>query len=128
MARPSIATGIALVLMETLADFGTVSHFGVSTFATGIYRSWLLMGDRIAAAQLSACLLIFVLVLLVMERTQRKAAQYHQTGKKYQALPEFKLTGTRAWMASLFCAAPAVFGFLLSAGIVYSGRATSVLR
>jgi len=124
MARPSIATGIALVLMETLADFGTVSHFGVSTFATGIYRSWLLMGDRIAAAQLSACLLIFVLILLVMERTQRKAAQYHQTGKKYQALPEFKLTGTRAWMASLFCAAPAVFGFLLP--LVVLSRMTAI--
>lgn len=113
MARPAIATGIALVLMETLADFGTVSHFGVSTFATGIYRSWLLMGDRIAAAQLSACLLIFVLVLLVLERTQRRAAKYHQTGKKYQVLPEFHLTGWRAVAATLFCAAPAFFGFLL---------------
>jgi len=113
MARPAIATGIALVLMETLADFGTVSHFGVSTFATGVYRSWLLMGDRIAAAQLSACLLIFVLVLLVLERTQRKAAKYHPTDKKYQVLPEFQLTGWRAMGATIFCAAPAFFGFLL---------------
>ncbi len=122
MARPAIATGIALVLMETLADFGTVSHFGVSTFATGVYRSWLLMGDRIAAAQLSACLLIFVLVLLVLERTQRKAAQYHQTGKKYQALPEFQLRGWRAALATLFCAAPAFFGFLLPIAVL--GRMT----
>ena len=124
MARPAIATGIALVLMETLADFGTVSHFGVSTFATGIYRSWLLMGDRIAAAQLSACLLIFVLVLLVLERTQRRAAKYHQTGKKYQVLPEFQLTGWRAGAATAFCAAPAFFGFLLP--IVVLGRMTMI--
>jgi iron(III) transport system permease protein len=122
MARPAIATGIALVLMETLADFGTVSHFGVSTFATGVYRSWLLMGDRIAAAQLSACLLMFVLVLLVLERTQRRAAQYHQTGKKYQVLPEFQLTGWRAGAATAFCAAPAFFGFLLPIAVL--GRMT----
>ena len=122
MARPAIATGIALVLMETIADFGTVSHFGVSTFATGIYRSWLLMGDRIAAAQLSACLLIFVLVLLALERTQRKAARYHQTGKGYHVLPEFRLTGWRAAGATLFCAAPAFFGFALP--LVVLGRMT----
>ena len=63
MARPAIATGVALALMETLADFGTVAHFGVQTFATGVYRAWFSMGDRIAAAQLSASLLVFVLVL-----------------------------------------------------------------
>ncbi len=124
MARPAIATGIALVLMETLADFGTVSHFGVSTFATGIYRSWLLMGDRIAAAQLSACLLIFVLVLLVLERTQRRAAKYHQAGKKYQVLPEFVLTGWKAWAACFVCFAPAFLGFFLP--VVVLGHMSAV--
>lgn len=113
LARPAIVTGIALALMETLADFGTVSHFGVPTFATGIFRSWMLMGDRTTAAQLSACLLIFVLVLLTLERTQRKAARYHQTGKRYQTLPEYQLSGWRARAALTFCALPAFFGFLL---------------
>lgn len=124
MARPAIATGIALALMETLADFGTVSHFGVPTFATGIYRSWLLMGDRIAAAQLSSWLLIFVLILLVLERTQRKSARYHQAGKRYQTLPEFQLTGWRAVGATLFCAAPAFFGFALPLFVL--GRMTMI--
>ena len=113
MARPAIATGIALVLMETLADFGTVSHFGVSTFATGVYRSWILMGDRVASAQLSACLLVFVLVLLTMERIQRWAARYHPAGKRFTAPPEFALTGGRAIAATVFCAIPTILGFAL---------------
>lgn len=113
MARPAIATGIALVLMETLADFGTVSHFGVSTFATGVYRSWILMGDRVASAQLSACLLVFVLVLLTMERIQRRAARYHPAGKRFTAPPEFGLSGWRAWAACAFCAIPTILGFAL---------------
>ena len=113
LARPAIVTGIALALMETLADFGTVSHFGVPTFATGIYRSWMLMGDRTTAVQLSAFLLIFVLVLLSLERTQRKAARYHQTGKRYQTLPEYTLSGWRAKAALAFCFMPAFFGFFL---------------
>ena len=113
MARPAIATGIALVLMETLADFGTVSHFGVSTFATGVYRSWILMGDRVAALQLSACLLVFVLILLTMERIQRRAARYHPAGKRFTGPPEFQLTGTRAIAATVFCAIPTIFGFAL---------------
>jgi len=113
MARPAIATGIALVLMETLADFGTVSHFGVQTFATGVYRSWILMGDRVASAQLSACLLVFVLILLTLERIQRRAARYHPAGKRFAAPPEFRLSGWRAGAAFAFCATPAILGFAL---------------
>src|SRR3546814_2560516 len=60
LARPAIVAGLALVLMETIADFGTVSYFGVTTFTTGIYRTWFGMGQPIAAAQLAAFLLIFV--------------------------------------------------------------------
>ena len=113
MARPAIATGIALVLMETLADFGTVSHFGVSTFATGVYRSWILMGDRVASAQLSACLLVFVLILLTLERIQRRAARYHPAGKRFIAPREFTLTGWHAIAACVFCAIPTILGFAL---------------
>ena len=62
LARPSIVAGLALALMETLNDFGTVEYFGVSTFTTGIYRTWLGMGERSAAAQLAALLMLFILV------------------------------------------------------------------
>jgi ABC-type Fe3+ transport system, permease component len=63
MARPAIAGGVILALMETIADFGTVAHFGVQTFATGIYAAWFSMGDRLAASQLALCLLVVALAL-----------------------------------------------------------------
>ena len=113
MARPAIAIGVALALMETLADFGTFAHFGVQTFTTGIYRAWFSMGDRIAAAQLSASLLSFVLLLMVLEHWQRGPARFHQAGKKMQDLPEFHLRGWRAAGAVLFCGLPVVLGFVL---------------
>jgi iron(III) transport system permease protein len=110
MARPAIVTGVALALMETLADFGTVHHFGVQTFATGIYRAWFAMGDRIAAAQLSACLLLVVLALVWIERAQRAAARYHPGG--FHDLQSFPLRGWRAAGAFAFCALPVTLGFL----------------
>jgi len=68
LARPAIAAGVLLTMMETIADFGTVSYFGVQTFATGIYTSWFSMADRGAAAQLSLGLLAFALLLAMLER------------------------------------------------------------
>ena len=111
MARPAIGAGVALALMETLADFGTVAHFGVQTFATGVYRAWFSMGDRVAAAQLSACLLVFVLALVALERSQRRAARYHQSGRP-QELHAYPLTGWRATAAVALCAAPLTLGFI----------------
>mgnify|MGYP001952022417 CR=1 FL=1 len=67
LARPAIAAGVLLTMMETIADFGTVSYFGVQTFATGIYNSWFSMADRGAAAQLSLGLLTFALLLAMLE-------------------------------------------------------------
>ena len=113
MARPAIATGVALALMETLADFGTVAHFSVQTFATGIYRAWFSMGDRIAAAQLAGYLLTFVLVLVALERTQRRAARFQTTRDVFQSLPENRLTGWAAWGATALCGLPVLFGFFL---------------
>lgn len=110
MARPAIVGGIALAMMETIADFGTVAHFGVQTFATGIYRAWFSMGDRGAAAQLSACLLILAVTLAVLERAQRGAAQRHQAGRRYEALPAAELTGWAAWAAVAVCALPVLLG------------------
>ena len=71
MARPAIVGGVALVLMETMADFGTVQHFGINTFTTGIYRTWFALGEPTAAAQLAAVLMIFVFTMLWVERSTR---------------------------------------------------------
>ena len=64
LARPAMAAGIALALMETLADFGVSSYFGIQTFTTGIYKSWLILDNRVAASQLASLLLVVVLAFL----------------------------------------------------------------
>lgn len=113
MARPAIAGGVLLAVMETIADFGTVSYFGVQTFATGIYTSWFSMADRGAAAQLALCLLGFALFLAVAERTQRGKSKYYQSGKRHAALPSAQLSGWQSVAAFILCAIPVILGFLL---------------
>ena len=112
MARPAIAGGVALALMETLADFGTVAHFGINTFTTGIYRTWASMGDRVAAAQLSSILFAFVLVLLLLEQYNRNRARFHQSGGAYQTIRRFELRGRAAAAATAFCSLPLIIGFV----------------
>jgi len=111
LARPAIAAGTALALMETLADFGTVSYFGVQTFTTGIYRAWYSMGDPVSAARLSVGLLAFVALVLLMERFSRRRAGFHQTGK--QVHERIRLVGLRAAGAFALCVTPLVLGFAL---------------
>ena len=118
LARPGIAAGTALALMETLADFGTVSYFGVQTFTTGIYRAWFSLADHVAAAQLSATLLGFVFVVLLVERFSRGRAGFHSTApRKRQSYP-YRLTGFMALLAFVACAVPLVLGFLMPAAIL----------
>ena len=76
LARPAIAAGVALALMETLADFGVASYFGIQTFSTGIYKAWLAMDNRIAAAQLATLLLLVVGVLLALEARAQKRLRF----------------------------------------------------
>lgn len=118
LARPAVVAGIALALMETLADYGTVAYFAVNTFTTGIYRAWFSLGDRVAAAQLAAMLLGFVLLLLMVERVSRGRARYHDTTGRNRPLAGMRLTGIRAWLASLLCLLPLLLGFLLPAGLL----------
>ncbi len=91
LARPSIAAGVALALMETLSDFGTVQYFGVDTFTTGIYRTWLGLGEPLAAAQLAAILLLFVFAMVAMERWSRGDRRYGHTSRYVRPLPRARL-------------------------------------
>ena len=116
LARPAIAAGVALALMETLADFGAVSYFGVQTFTTGIYRAWFSLGDRVAAAQLSVALLGFVVLVLALERLSRGRARFHDTTNRRAAPQGRRLHGMRAWLAALACLLPLAGGFLVPAG------------
>lgn len=114
LARPSIAGGMALALMETLNDFGTVDYFGVQTFTTGIYRTWFGLGEPVAAAQLSAFLLLFILFLILLERWSRNKINYKQGGSnRFRQLTSFTLSGWKKWGAVAACSIPMLFGFLI---------------
>ncbi len=117
LARPAIAAGTALALMETLADFGTVSYFAVEVFTLGIFKAWFGMGDLAAAGQLAACLLGFVALVLALERWNRGAARYH-SGAPRSPQPAQTLRGAAAAAALVACGAPVVFGFLLPSGLL----------
>jgi iron(III) transport system permease protein len=114
LARPAVAAGMALALMETLADFGVASYFGIQTFTAGIYKAWLVMDNRIAAAQLATLLLLLVVLLLQLEhRSQRRlrfASRSVRTGGA-EARPVL-LQGGRKWLAWAVCGLPLLMGFV----------------
>ncbi len=116
LARPAIAAGVALALMETLADFGVASYFGVQTFSVGIYKAWLAMDNRVAAAQLATALLAVVAVLLALEHRAQQRLRF-ATGRgersgSAEAQP-VRLAGRRAALAIAACSVPIVLGFVL---------------
>ncbi|TDT77524.1 iron(III) transport system permease protein [Litoreibacter halocynthiae] len=113
MARPAIASGVLLAVMETIADFGTVAYFGVQTFATGIYTSWFSLGDRAGAAQLALGILMVALVLAVLERSSRGRAKYHDSSKRQEPMAAIELEGWAKWGAMALCAIPVIFGWVV---------------
>jgi iron(III) transport system permease protein len=115
LARPAIVGGVALALMETLADFGTVSYFGVDTFTTGIYRTWFALGEPVAATQLAALLMLCVFTVLAIERASRGPARFDHTTQRWQALPGYRLRGLAAAGAFAACALPPLLGFAVPA-------------
>ncbi|MEX2649526.1 MAG: iron ABC transporter permease [Alphaproteobacteria bacterium] len=118
LARPAIAAGTALALMETVSDFGTVSYFGVQTFTTGIYKTWFSLGDRTTACQLAALLLLVVLAILGLERASRGRRQFDHATRLYRPLRPHRLAGWRAAGAWLACALPVGLGFILPAAVL----------
>jgi iron(III) transport system permease protein len=115
LCRPAVAAGVLLAIMETIADFGTVSYFGVQTFATGIYQAWFSLFDRAAAAQLSLGLLAFALCFALLERFNRRRARFH-SGQRHESLPRIQLTRQSSRiLAWAVCAIPVGLGFFLPA-------------
>lgn len=109
LARPAIAAGVALAMMETLADYGTVAYFGVDTFSTGVFRAWFSLGDPVAAAQLGALLLAGVGAVLGLERALRGRSAFH-SGPRREPVPH-RLSGAKAHAALVACAVPLAAGF-----------------
>jgi iron(III) transport system permease protein len=114
LARPAIAAGVALALMETLADYGVGAYFGLSTFSTGIYKAWLVMNDRLAAAQLASLLLLAVALLLAAERRAQRRLRFAGGRPAHSSEARaVRLQGRAAWAAWLLCALPVALGFVL---------------
>ena len=113
LARPAVAAGVALALMETLADYGVASYFGIQTFTAGIYKAWLAMDNRIAAAQLATLLLLVVAVLLKIENTAQKRMRFAGSRAGAAEAQPTPLNGKRAVLAWLVCALPIGLGFVL---------------
>ncbi len=113
LARPAIAAGVALALMETVADYGTVTHFGVQTLTTGVFSTWLNGGNAGGAAQIAGVILVLILMLVGLERAGRGGAKFHRLGRAAQAVEPQPIAGRKQWYATVFCLIPFAGGFLL---------------
>lgn len=118
LARPALAAGVALALMETLNDIGAVEFFGVRTLTVAIYDTWLDRGSLAGATQIACVMLAFVFALLLFERALRAGRRFHHTTGKYRELPEEELVGTQGVLAVLACALPLLVGFVLPVGVL----------
>ena len=116
LARPAVAAGIALALMETLADYGVSSYFGIQTFTAGIYKAWLSMDNRIAAAQLATMLLVLVALLLKLEHRAQHRMRFAVTKGARASSGDahtVPLQGRQRVAVWLVCATPVLMGFVL---------------
>lgn len=118
MIRPAIAAGTAVVMMETVSDYGTVSYFAVQTLTTGIFSTWLEAGNAGGAAQIASVVLLVVFLLLALEKTSRGKARFHAGARHPRPISPIRLTGAQAALAIALCAVPLVIGFVLPAGVV----------
>ena len=113
LVRPAIIAGLALVIMETLSDFGAVDHFAVQTFTTGIFRTWYGMYDLSTAMQLSSFLFIFVAIFIFLERFERRRMSYSYANSTFKKTDSSTLEGFKNFFAFLFCFLPLFIGFIL---------------
>ena len=111
LARPALAAGLALTLMECLNDLGAVQYLGVSTLTVSIYATWLQRSSLAGAAQIALVALLVVVALLAVERAARGRSQFHHTTARYRSIPFSDLEGWRGYAAALVCCIPVVAGF-----------------
>lgn len=118
LARPAIAVGLALVLMETMNDFGTVDYFAVRNLTAGLYDVWLGMGNIGGGAQIATVMLLFMLGLITLERLGRRKQAHFQSSRRFQRLPVYHLHGWRTGLAVMVCLLPLILGFCLPASVL----------
>jgi len=113
IARPAIVVGLSLVLMETLNDFGTVDFFAIQTLTAGLYDTWLNMSNLGGAAQIATVMMLAVVLLIYFERRSRNQQKSFSGKTGQQSIPAIKLSGFRAYLATLGASLPIIFGFIL---------------
>ena len=118
IARPCIAVGVALALMETLNDFGTVDFFAVQTLTAGLFDVWLNMNNLGGAAQIAVIMFSFVLILLGLEYAGRRRAGFYQTAGRFTERNRIPLKGRSARAAFLICLLPVLTGFLIPVALL----------
>lgn len=118
LARPAVAAGVALVLMETAADYGTVAHFGVQTLTTGIFSTWLGANNAGGAAQIAGVVMALVLALVLVERLSRRNARFFRPARAVRPVLAQPLRGARGWLAAAICLLPVLVGFVLPVAVM----------
>ena len=120
LARPAIAAGVAIAMMEAVNDFGTVDFFAVQTLTTGIFTTWLEAGNAGGAAQIACVVLAMVVCLVLVERASRSKMRFFNQSRGHRGISRINLTGLRAWLAMLACLLPFLFAFVLPVGVLLS--------
>lgn len=120
LARPAIAVGVAIVMMETVNDFGVVDFFAVQTLTTGIFSVWLEQGNAGGAAQIACVILLVILGLALVERSARARARFYQPKRALRPIDRVPLGAGRGWAATAFCLVPIAIGFLLPVAVMAS--------
>jgi len=124
-ARPAIAAGAAIVMMETVADFGVVSYFSVQTLTTGVFTTWLEMGNAGGAAQIACLILALVFALVALEKLSRRRLRYYQSARQPRPVARVALAGIQGWLATAICALPFLLGFVLPVAVMGSHAAAN---
>jgi len=118
LARPGIIAGLALVLMETISDFGTVDYFALETLTLGVFNVWLGMNSLSGASQISCVLFIFVIVLLSLELMARNRQRFYEKSSGQNNMEPIRAKGFLATICFVVCFAPFLFGFIIPVGVL----------
>lgn len=119
LARPAIAAGTAIVMMETVNDYGVVNYFSVQTLTTGIFNTWLEGGNAGGAAQLSSLVLVVILTLMALERFSRNHLRFHAAARHRRPVTTQHLRGPAGWLATALCLLPFAVGFVLPVAVMF---------
>ncbi len=128
LARPAIAAGMAIVMMETVNDFGTVEFFAVQTLTTGIFSVWLDGSNAGGAAQIATVVLVLVVFLMGLEKSSRRRARFFNLSSRHRPVERVRLIGGAGWLALALCLVPFLLGFVLPAGVILSHAVSNADR